>query len=137
MVKFIVHKSNFQCIQGSTPDRGHVWGSDPYGAADRVPSLSHWVHDVVSYYHCCLWTERVDLCRLYMDLRPTPDCSTYDVPGIGGYWSDPPENCYLNVKKLPILDFFFQENCQKFSFFFQKIANGNFLENMTFFVNFF
>ena len=33
---------------------------------------------------------------------------------------DPPENCHLNVKKLPKSLKFFQKNCQNFSFFSKK-----------------
>ncbi|GFN81799.1 sushi domain-containing protein 2-like, partial [Plakobranchus ocellatus] len=67
--------------QGSTPDRSHDWGAAPYGEPDRVPSLSHWKHDVVSFYYCCLWNE-YELCDLYMEQRPTKDCKDYNVPAI-------------------------------------------------------
>ncbi|KAJ8286007.1 hypothetical protein GJAV_G00033470 [Gymnothorax javanicus] len=42
-------------IGGSTPDRGHDWGSPPYRKPPRVPGLSHWIYDVLSFYYCCLW----------------------------------------------------------------------------------
>ncbi|KAH9494563.1 hypothetical protein Btru_019855 [Bulinus truncatus] len=74
--------------QGSTPDRSHVWGATPYGKPDLVPSLSHWKHDVVSYYYCCLWNEN-HLCEKYMELRPTADCKKYEPPGIGFIRGDP------------------------------------------------
>ena len=46
---------------------------------------------------------------------------------------DPPENCHLTVKKLPKSWHIFQKNCPKFSFFFKKIAIGNFFEKMKIF----
>ncbi|CAG5123740.1 unnamed protein product, partial [Candidula unifasciata] len=59
----------------------HVWGVYPYNYPGRVPELSHWRHDVSSFFYCCLWNE-YELCDLYMELRPTTDCQNYDVPGI-------------------------------------------------------
>ena len=46
---------------------------------------------------------------------------------------DPSENCHLNVKKLT---FFSKKNYKNCLFFFNKIANDNFVEKMTIFVNF-
>lgn len=66
-------------FQGSTPDRSHAWGAFPYGRPDLVPSMSHWVKDVVTFYYCCLWTEYND-CDYYMDQRATRDCSGYSPP---------------------------------------------------------
>ncbi|XP_060065924.1 sushi domain-containing protein 2-like [Ylistrum balloti] len=66
-------------FQGSTPDKSHAWGSFPYGRADLVPSMSHWVKDVVTFYYCCLWTNYAD-CDYYMDQRATRDCSGYTPP---------------------------------------------------------
>nr|KAI8757085.1 sushi domain-containing protein 2-like [Biomphalaria glabrata] len=74
--------------QGSTPDRSHVWGAVPYGKPNLVPSLSHWKHDVVSYYYCCLWNAN-QLCYEYMELRPTTDCKKYEPPGIAFLRGDP------------------------------------------------
>ncbi|CAL1545125.1 unnamed protein product [Lymnaea stagnalis] len=75
-------------FQGSTPDRSHVWGAAPYNKPDLVPSLSHWKHDVVSYYYCCLWNE-FGLCDKYMRQRPTADCKKYEPPGLGFLRGDP------------------------------------------------
>ncbi|XP_012940921.1 sushi domain-containing protein 2 [Aplysia californica] len=74
--------------QGSTPDRGHVWGAHPFGRPDHVPSLSHWKNDVIPLYYCCLWND-YQLCDLYMEQRPTADCRNYDVPGIAFLRGDP------------------------------------------------
>ncbi|KAJ8035351.1 Sushi domain-containing protein 2 [Holothuria leucospilota] len=61
--------------QGSTNDRSHVWGSEPYLQANMVPSLSHWKHDVITFYYCCLWGTD---CRSYMERRITMDCANYE-----------------------------------------------------------
>ena len=63
--------------QGSTADRSHVWGAEPYQAIDMVPGLSHWKHDVITFYYCCLWG---DDCKTYLMLRPTADCKEYNPP---------------------------------------------------------
>ena len=68
--------------QGSTPDRSHDWGSVPYGTPGHVPSLSHWTHDVITFYYCCLWVEYRQ-CNYYMDRRATRDCKAYTPPHSG------------------------------------------------------
>nr|XP_008534719.1 PREDICTED: sushi domain-containing protein 2 [Equus przewalskii] len=62
---------------GSTPDRGHDWGAPPFRAPPRVPGLSHWLYDVISFYHCCLWAPE---CSRYMRRRPSSDCRSYRPP---------------------------------------------------------
>ncbi|XP_072455695.1 sushi domain-containing protein 2 [Notamacropus eugenii] len=71
---------------GSTPDRGHDWGVYPYGHPPRVPGLSHWLYDVISYYYCCLWSQN---CKFYVDLRPSSDCRTYSPPHLASAFGDP------------------------------------------------
>ncbi|KAK3576419.1 hypothetical protein CHS0354_025181 [Potamilus streckersoni] len=66
-------------FQGSTPDRSHDWGAAPYVVPGRVPALSHWIKDVVTFYYCCLWVD-YSKCDHYMDQRPTRDCSGYNPP---------------------------------------------------------
>lgn len=65
---------------GSTPDRGHDWGSPPFLKPPRIPGYSHWLYDVISFYYCCLWS---DNCQLYMKRRPSSDCKTYRPPRAG------------------------------------------------------
>uniref|UniRef100_A0A3P9H8C7 Sushi domain containing 2 n=1 Tax=Oryzias latipes TaxID=8090 RepID=A0A3P9H8C7_ORYLA len=65
---------------GSTPDRAHDWGSPPYQKPPRVPGYSHWLYDVVSFYHCCLWS---DGCHVYFNHRPSSGCSRYQPPTAG------------------------------------------------------
>ncbi|XP_032898980.1 sushi domain-containing protein 2 [Amblyraja radiata] len=71
---------------GSTPDRGHDWGSPPYERPPRVPGFSHGLYDVISFYYCCLWS---DNCQQYTDLRPSSDCRTYRPPKVGTAFGDP------------------------------------------------
>ncbi|XP_044857293.1 sushi domain-containing protein 2 isoform X7 [Mauremys mutica] len=67
-------------IGGSTPDRGHDWGSPPFKKPPRVPGFSHWLYDVISFYYCCLWS---DNCQFYLKHRPSSDCRTYKPPRVG------------------------------------------------------
>ncbi|XP_004443153.1 PREDICTED: sushi domain-containing protein 2 [Ceratotherium simum simum] len=71
---------------GSTPDRGHDWGAPPFRAPPRVPGLSHWLYDVISFYHCCLWAPE---CSRYMRRRPSSDCRTYRPPRLASAFGDP------------------------------------------------
>lgn len=68
--------------QGSTPDRSHSWGAAPYGKPNLVPDFSHWQHDVITFYYCCLWTNNRE-CDRYMERRPTRDCVDYKSPSYG------------------------------------------------------
>ncbi|XP_075424181.1 sushi domain-containing protein 2 isoform X2 [Ascaphus truei] len=73
-------------LWGSTPDRGHDWGSPPYKKPPRVPGFSHWLYDVISFYYCCLWS---DNCQYYLQLRPSSDCRTYKPPKVASAFGDP------------------------------------------------
>ncbi|MBN3292280.1 SUSD2 protein, partial [Polypterus senegalus] len=73
-------------IGGSTPDRGHDWGSPPFKKPPRVPGVSHWLYDVISFYYCCLWSNN---CHLYFLHRPSSDCRTYKPPRVGTVFGDP------------------------------------------------
>ncbi|XP_066509305.1 sushi domain-containing protein 2-like [Hoplias malabaricus] len=73
-------------IGGSTPDRGHDWGAPPYLRPPRVPGLSHWKYDVISFYYCCLWSEN---CHYYFTHRPSSDCRTYRPPRAASVLGDP------------------------------------------------
>ncbi|KAL2100501.1 hypothetical protein ACEWY4_004895 [Coilia grayii] len=73
-------------IGGSTPDRGHDWGSPPFRKPPRVPGASHWVYDVLSFYYCCLWSHN---CPYYFTHRPSSDCRTYQPPKAGAVFGDP------------------------------------------------
>ncbi|XP_028679933.2 sushi domain-containing protein 2 [Erpetoichthys calabaricus] len=73
-------------IGGSTPDRGHDWGSPPFKKPPRIPGVSHWLYDVISFYYCCLWSNN---CHLYFLHRPSSDCRTYKPPRVGTVFGDP------------------------------------------------
>ncbi|XP_032745124.1 sushi domain-containing protein 2 [Rattus rattus] len=71
---------------GSTPDRGHDWGAPPYRSPPRVPGMSHWLYDVISFYYCCLWAPE---CPRYMKRRPSSDCRSYRPPRLASAFGDP------------------------------------------------
>ncbi|GAB1601701.1 hypothetical protein Ahia01_000448500, partial [Argonauta hians] len=71
---------------GSTPDKADVIGVYPYLKVNHVPVLSHWVWDVIPFYHCCKWS---DNCRLYMKYRPTVNCAHYKPPATSVLFGDP------------------------------------------------
>ncbi|XP_071618915.1 sushi domain-containing protein 2 isoform X2 [Heliangelus exortis] len=71
---------------GSTPDRGHDWGSPPFMKPPRIPGFSHWLYDVISFYYCCLWSEN---CHFYMKNRPSSDCRRYVPPRAASAFGDP------------------------------------------------
>ncbi|XP_012869976.1 PREDICTED: sushi domain-containing protein 2 [Dipodomys ordii] len=71
---------------GSTPDRGHDWGAPPYRTPPRVPGMSHWMYDVISFYYCCLWAPE---CHRYMRRRPSSDCRSYQPPHLASAFGDP------------------------------------------------
>ncbi|KAG7318162.1 hypothetical protein KOW79_017917 [Hemibagrus wyckioides] len=73
-------------IGGSTPDRGHDWGSPPYQKPPKVPGFSHWKYDVITFYYCCLWS---DNCDYYFTHRPSSDCRTYQPPKAASVLGDP------------------------------------------------
>ncbi|KAL5012737.1 hypothetical protein ScPMuIL_011288 [Solemya velum] len=67
-------------FNGSTPDRSHSWGATPYARPGHVPTMSHWLKDVITFYYCCIWTGFDGDCHHYMDERPTRDCRGYSPP---------------------------------------------------------
>ncbi|XP_048366366.1 sushi domain-containing protein 2 isoform X1 [Sphaerodactylus townsendi] len=71
---------------GSTPDRGHDWGSPPYKKPPRIPGFSHWIYDVLSFYYCCLWS---DNCSFYFKHRPSSGCKQYHPPRAASAFGDP------------------------------------------------
>ncbi|XP_071958743.1 sushi domain-containing protein 2-like [Antedon mediterranea] len=76
-------------FNGSTADRSHPWGVTPYGTKGKVPTMSHWVDDVISFYYCCIWTDNSDDCWNYMERRPTADCRNYVPPTHATIYGDP------------------------------------------------
>ncbi|XP_054847099.1 sushi domain-containing protein 2 isoform X2 [Eublepharis macularius] len=71
---------------GSTPDRGHDWGSPPYNKPPRIPGFSHWLYDVLSFYYCCLWSGN---CSYYFKHRPSSGCKRYRPPRAASAFGDP------------------------------------------------
>uniref|UniRef100_A0A3Q1GMK7 Sushi domain containing 2 n=1 Tax=Acanthochromis polyacanthus TaxID=80966 RepID=A0A3Q1GMK7_9TELE len=73
-------------VGGSTPDRAHDWGAPPFKKPPRIPGLSHWIYDVLSFYYCCLWS---DNCNYYFKHRPSSDCRRYQSPSSAVVFGDP------------------------------------------------
>lgn len=48
---------SYDQMWGSRPARSHDFGFTPYNEANKVPSLSHWFHDMIPFYQCCKWQE--------------------------------------------------------------------------------
>ncbi len=42
---------------GGNPLRNHKLGVLPWNEANKIPSLSHWLMDVIPFYPCCLWQD--------------------------------------------------------------------------------
>ncbi|KAM9743348.1 sushi domain-containing protein 2 isoform 2-T2 [Menidia menidia] len=72
-------------VGGGTPDRAHDWGAPPYRDPPRVPGYSHWLTDVLSFHHCCLWSAG---CGLYLRHRPSSGCRRYRPPRAGVVFGD-------------------------------------------------
>ncbi|KAF5296959.1 hypothetical protein FQR65_LT10111 [Abscondita terminalis] len=78
-------------LWGSSPHRCHNLGYSPWNEATKVPTLSHWLHDIVPKYLCCRWNyEQSSGCRsLRTQRRPTQDCVGYQSPAVAGVFGDP------------------------------------------------
>ncbi|XP_041359373.1 protein mesh-like [Gigantopelta aegis] len=72
------YDSKYKLIKDrSTPDRSHDWGSTPYNEPLRVPSVSHWLMDIVPIFYCCKWSNN---CHRYLEQRPAKFSSEYQPP---------------------------------------------------------
>ncbi|XP_032663680.1 protein mesh isoform X1 [Odontomachus brunneus] len=76
---------------GSRPHRSHNLGYIPWNEANKVPTLSHWYHDMAPMYTCCLWQEEqaVGCETLRFERRPSQDCIAYQAPGVATVFGDP------------------------------------------------
>ncbi|XP_076767109.1 sushi domain containing 2 mesh isoform X1 [Xylocopa sonorina] len=76
---------------GSRPHRSHNLGYYPWDEANKVPSLSHWYHDVIPFYMCCLWQEEHAVgCETFrFERRPSQDCIAYQSPAVATVFGDP------------------------------------------------
>ncbi|XP_031838730.1 sushi domain containing 2 mesh isoform X2 [Nomia melanderi] len=76
---------------GSRPHRSHNLGYYPWDEANKVPTLSHWYHDVIPIYLCCMWQEEHAVgCETFrFERRPTQDCVAYQSPGVATVFGDP------------------------------------------------
>lgn len=76
---------------GSWPHRSHNLGYLPWNEANKVPTLSHWYHDIAPFYMCCLWQEEQAVgCETFrFERRPTQDCVAYQSPSVATVFGDP------------------------------------------------
>lgn len=76
---------------GSWPHRSHNLGFLPWNEANKVPTLSHWYHDIAPFYMCCLWQEEQAVgCETFrFERRPTQDCVAYQSPFVATVFGDP------------------------------------------------
>lgn len=76
---------------GSKPSRCHNLGYIPWTEANKVPTLSHWFHDMAPFYSCCLWQDEQAVgCETYrFERRPSQDCIGYQPPGVATVFGDP------------------------------------------------
>ncbi|KOB67705.1 Uncharacterized protein OBRU01_19387 [Operophtera brumata] len=82
---------SYDQMWGSRPSRSHDFGFTPYNEANKVPSLSHWFHDMIPFYQCCMWQEEQAVgCETFrFERRPSQDCVAYQSPGVAGIFGDP------------------------------------------------
>ncbi|CAH0663709.1 unnamed protein product [Chilo suppressalis] len=82
---------SYDQMWGSRPHRSHDFGFTPYNEANKVPSLSHWFHDMIPFYQCCAWQEEQAVgCETFrFERRPSQDCVAYQAPGVAGIFGDP------------------------------------------------
>ncbi|XP_014233567.1 protein mesh [Trichogramma pretiosum] len=76
---------------GSRPRRSHNLGLLPWNEANKVPTLSHWYHDMTALHTCCFWQEEQSVgCETYrFELRPSQDCIAYQAPAVATVFGDP------------------------------------------------
>ncbi|TRY73653.1 hypothetical protein TCAL_08799 [Tigriopus californicus] len=76
---------------GGKPLRHHNLGLLPWNEANKIPTLSHWLADIMPFYPCCLWQdEQSSGCQNYrFERRSSQDCVGYQPPGGGTVFGDP------------------------------------------------
>ncbi|XP_076619313.1 sushi domain containing 2 mesh isoform X1 [Colletes latitarsis] len=76
---------------GSRPHRSHNLGYYPWDEANKVPTFSHWYHDIIPFYMCCMWQEEHAVgCETFRyERRPSQDCVAYQSPAVATVFGDP------------------------------------------------
>jgi len=76
---------------GGNPHRAHNLGMRPFYEANKMPSLSHWFHDVAPFYSCCRWQgEQSQGCTTFrFERRASQDCVGYQPPSAATVFGDP------------------------------------------------
>lgn len=76
---------------GGRPGRAHDYGHIPWNEASKVPSLSHYLHDVAPFFPCCMWEhEHSWWCMTFrFERRASQNCVGYQPPAIATVFGDP------------------------------------------------
>ena len=76
---------------GGNPLRNHNLGVLPWNEANKIPTLSHWLSDILPFYTCCLWQgEQSQGCQNYrFERRASQDCVGYQPPAGATVFGDP------------------------------------------------
>ena len=62
---------------GSNPLRNHNLGLLPWNEANKIPTMSHWLADVLPFYPCCMWqSEQSNGCQMYRFERRSSQVTT-------------------------------------------------------------
>ncbi|XP_023221105.1 protein mesh-like [Centruroides sculpturatus] len=74
------------------PSRSFKYGKHPYKWRMMLPTLSHWLHDVMPFFFCCKWVkdeDNAESCQKFKFWRTSQDCTSYQPPGVGSVYGDP------------------------------------------------
>lgn len=74
------------------PSRSFKYGKHPYKWRMMLPTLSHWLHDVMPFFFCCKWAkeeDNADTCVMFKYWRTSQDCTSYQPPGVASVYGDP------------------------------------------------
>ncbi|XP_021954689.1 protein mesh isoform X2 [Folsomia candida] len=76
---------------GGRPGRSHDYGHIPWNEASKVPSLSHYLHDIAPFFPCCMWKpDQSWWCMTFrFERRVSQNCVGYQRPGIATIFGDP------------------------------------------------
>ena len=76
---------------GGNPLRYHNLGLLPWNEANKIPTLSHYLSDVMPFYPCCIWqSDQSTGCQAFrFERRSSQDCVGYQPPGGGAVFGDP------------------------------------------------
>jgi hypothetical protein len=76
---------------GGRPGRAHDYGHIPWHESSKVPSLSHYLHDIAPFFPCCLWEhDQSWWCMTFrFERRVSQNCVGYQPPAVATIFGDP------------------------------------------------